>query len=181
MHFLWQGLAIGLVVCLLGWCLQGVAARIRYIVNVVAMLLINKFAEDVDQAIREKTTALLVFTGVLALLGVAVFWFFSRRMLAPLVRLKDAAVRLAEGDLDVEVPPMKRRDEISDLSESFRHMVGDLRAGKEELDRYNAQLERTLARVRLMEDLEKCLSKFVPREVASALHKDPEALDRGRY
>lgn len=148
--------------------------------QVVALLLINKFAEDVDQAIRAKTTTLLLFTGVLALFGVAVFWFFSRRMLAPLVRLKDAAVRLAAGDLDVEVPPMKRRDEVSDLSESFRHMVRDLRASKEELERYNAQLERTLARVRLMEDLEKSLSKFVPREVARALQKDPEALERGK-
>lgn len=148
--------------------------------RVVATLLLNKFAEDVDQAIRAKTVALLVFTGVLALLGVAGFWFFSNRMLAPLLRLKDAALRIADGDLNVEVPPMKRRDEVSDMSESFRHMVSDLRAGREELARYNAQLERTLARVRLMEDLEKNLSKFVPREVTAALQRDPEALERGK-
>ena len=148
--------------------------------QVVAALLINKFAEDVDQAIRAKTTALLVFTGMLALLGVVGFWFFSNRMLAPLVRLKDAAMRMADGDLNVEVPPMKRRDEVSDLNESFRQMVAELRSNKEELNRYNAQLERTLARVRLMEDLEKSLAKFVPREVSKALQKDPEALERGK-
>ena len=148
--------------------------------RVVALLLINKFAEDVDQAIRAKTTALLVLTGVLALLGVAGFWFFSHRMLAPLVRLKNAALRLASGDLEVEVPPMMRRDEVSDLSESFRLMVEELRRNREELNRYNAQLERTLARVRLMEDIEKSLSKFVPREVSNALQNDPEALERGK-
>lgn len=148
--------------------------------RVVATLLLNKFAEDVDQAIRAKTVALLVFTGVLALLGVAGFWFFSNRMLAPLLRLKEAALRIAAGDLEVEIPPMNRRDEVSDMSESFRHMVDDLRTSREEVARYNAQLERTLARVRLMEDLEKNLSKFVPREVAAALHSDPEALERGK-
>ncbi len=148
--------------------------------EVVAALMLNMFAEDVDQAIRAKTVALLVLTGVLALLGAVGFWFFSNRMLAPLLRLKDAALRMAEGDLDVDVPPMKRRDEVSDLNESFRQMVGDLRQGREERRRYTAELERTLARVRLMEDLEKSLTKFVPREVTNALQADPEALERGK-
>jgi class 3 adenylate cyclase len=75
---------------------------------------------------------------------------------------------------------MMRRDEVSDLSESFRLMVEELRRNREELNRYNAQLERTLARVRLMEDIEKSLSKFVPREVSNALQNDPEALERGK-
>jgi class 3 adenylate cyclase len=148
--------------------------------EVAAVLLINKFAEHVDQAIRAKTLRLLLLTAALALAGAVGFWFFSNRMLLPLLRLKDAALRMAGGDLNVDIPPMRRRDEVSDLNESFRTMVRDLRQSREESDRYNAQLERTLARVRLMEDLEKNLFKFVPREVSAALQKDPEALERGK-
>ncbi|MCZ6729209.1 MAG: HAMP domain-containing protein, partial [SAR324 cluster bacterium] len=148
--------------------------------EVRALLMINKFAEDVDQAIRAKTLALLALTSVLAFLGAAGFWFFSNRMLSPLLHLKDAALGVAGGDLDIVVPAIKRNDEVSDLNDSFRTMVQELRTNREALQRYNAQLERTLARVRMMEDLERNLSKFVPREVSDALQRDPEALERGK-
>lgn len=148
--------------------------------SVVAMLLINKFAEDVDQAIRLKTGRLVLFSTLLALLGVVGFWFFSRRMLSPLVGLKNAALKLSQGDLEVDVPAINRKDEVSDLNDSFRYMVGELRQSRKKLEQYSSQLERSLAKVQLMETLEMNLFKFVPREVSRALRSDPRALEKGK-
>jgi class 3 adenylate cyclase len=59
-------------------------------------------------------------------------------------------------------------------------MVGELRESRTALERKNAELERTLARVKLMEDLERSLLKLVPRSVRHALRADPAALERGK-
>ena len=148
--------------------------------EVVAVLLIDKFAIEVNRAIREKTRNLVLLAGTLFVVGGIFFLFFSTRMLAPLLRLKKAALRVAAGDLGVSVPPLRRRDEVSELNESFRTMLGDLRRQREELEHSNEELKRTLSRVRMMEDLERNLANFVPREVSQALHNDPEALARGK-
>ena len=148
--------------------------------EVVAVLLIDKFAIEVNRAIRKKTRNLVLLASSLFVVGGIFFLFFSTRMLAPLLRLKKAALRVAAGDLEVSVPPLRRRDEVSELNESFRTMLGDLRRQREELEHSNEELKRTLSRVRMMEDLERNLANFVPREVSQALHNDPEALARGK-
>ncbi len=148
--------------------------------QVVGLLMLNKFAEDVDQAIRMETLNMLVLTLVILFGGVAVFWIFFSRVVEPLGRLKVAANRVASGDLELEIPPVKGRDEVSLLNESFRKMVRDLRENRAELERNHEELKRTLARVRIMEDLEKNLVQFLPQSVRTVLHSDPEALDRGK-
>lgn len=148
--------------------------------EVVAVLLLNKFAEDVDQAIKAETVRLLLLTMGLLVVGALVFRTFSTRLLRPLVVLQSAADRLAAGDLAVEIDPVKGRDEVARLNGSFRTMVRELRQSREELERRNAELQRTLARVRTMEAFEESLAKFVPRTVRSALHADPAALERDK-
>lgn len=148
--------------------------------KVVGLLLINKFAEDVDQAINMKIFSLLLLAVGLALLGSLGFWLFSRRMLAPLMGLNEAANRLAKGDLDVAIPVVKRRDEVATLNESFRAMVEELRLSRAELKENNDELTAALAKVRMMEVVEKNLSAFVPREVRKALNTDPSSLEKGK-
>lgn len=148
--------------------------------RVVGLLMLNKFAEDVDQAIRMETLNMVVLTLVILFGGVAVFWMFFSRVVQPLDRLKVAANRVASGDLELEIPPLKGRDEVSLLNESFRTMVRDLRENRAELERNHEELKRTLARVRIMEDLEKNLVQFLPQSVRTVLRSDPEALDRGK-
>ena len=148
--------------------------------QVVGLLMLNKFAEEVDQAIRMETLNTVVLTLVILFGGVVVFWIFFSRMIEPLGLLKVAANRVASGDLELEIPPVNGRDEVSLLNESFRTMVRDLRENRAELERNHEEIMRTLARVRIMEDLEKNLVQFLPRTVRTVLHSDPEALDRGK-
>lgn len=153
---------------------------IRHDGEVVALLLLNVFAEDVDQAIRMETLDVLLLTLVILVLGAMGFWVVSSHLLSPLGRLEDAANQVASGVLGVKIPPLKGRDEVSLLNESFRTMVRELQESRAELEHNNGELKRTLARVRLMEDVEKNLSQFIPRSVRSVLQADPQAIERGK-
>ncbi len=148
--------------------------------KVIAILMINKFAEDVDQAIRMDAINVLLMSVAILLLGWIFFWAISTKLLRPLVRLRDATYQLAEGNLDIEIDPIRGRDEISQLNESFRVMVREVRMSRELLEKNNRELKRTIARVQLMEDLEKNLSKFVPQNVRKTLGTDPGALEKGK-
>ncbi len=148
--------------------------------QVIAVLLINKFAEEVDQLIRTDTLRLVGLTLAILALGAGVFWLFSSRLLRPLVDLKGAAEQVAAGDLQVYLRPLKRRDEVAQLSASFQTMVDEVRRSRDELQHSNAELKRALTRVQMMEDLEASLFKFVPRSARLALHSDPTALERGK-
>ncbi len=55
-------------------------------------------------------------------------WLIARSVSRPLRELTQAAERIAQGDLDVNVPPQPRRDEIALLAVAFERMVQSLRA-----------------------------------------------------
>jgi signal transduction histidine kinase len=67
-------------------------------------------------------------------LGGVVFWWLSRRLTDPVLALMRATQDVAAGRYDVEVPPARGSDEISQLSDRFRRMVSEL-AEAEQLKR----------------------------------------------
>lgn len=76
------------------------------------------------------TAAALVVSGLLLalVLGVAA----ARRISRPLQELSEGAVAVAQGDLDRQLP-VRSRDEIGELVESFNRMTGELKDSKEKL------------------------------------------------
>jgi signal transduction histidine kinase len=67
-------------------------------------------------------------------LGGVLFWWLSRRLTDPVRALTRATQDVAEGRYDVEIPPARGTDEISQLSDRFRRMVAQL-AEAEQLKR----------------------------------------------
>ena len=59
-------------------------------------------------------------------LGGVVFWWLSRRLTDPVLALMRATHDVAAGRYDVEIPPARGTDEISQLSDRFRRMVTEL-------------------------------------------------------
>ena len=88
--------------------------------------------------LREEWIGLLQRLGLAFLAGIAVavglVWYLSRRLTAPMVALAHATDEIAKGRYDVEVPSVKRRDEVGRLAERFRQMTRRL-AEAEELER----------------------------------------------
>jgi two-component system, OmpR family, sensor kinase len=88
--------------------------------------------------LRERWVVLIQRLGLAALAGLLVaaglVWYLSRRLTAPVVALTRATKRVAEGRYDVELPPVRKRDEIGRLTERFGQMTARL-AEAEELER----------------------------------------------
>lgn len=95
--------------------------------KVVAVLMLNKDAESVAQAVRAKTLAVIGLSSGIVAVGLALFGAISAGMLRPLKTLTRAAGDVAQGNLDIEVPPPRSQDEVGRLSESFEGMVEGLR------------------------------------------------------
>ncbi|HWK30234.1 MAG TPA: methyl-accepting chemotaxis protein [Solirubrobacter sp.] len=81
---------------------------------------------EVLAPMRELRTALLLIGLVLLLASAAAIYWFARRITRPIVAVAEAAERVAEGDVDVEVH-VKGHDELARLGTSFQRTVDYLR------------------------------------------------------
>lgn len=80
----------------------------------------------INEQLHKLALSFVIF-GLLAIIAVAVYgWFFSRKIVAPIIAVTDGAQRMAEGNLAVEVPD-KGTDELADLGRAFNKMGGNLR------------------------------------------------------
>lgn len=95
--------------------------------TVVAILMLNKFADPVAEAVRMKTLGVVGLTVAIFVLGLALFGLISARMLRPLKDLTAAAGEVARDNLDIIIPVLRSRDEVGRLTGSFDAMVQGLR------------------------------------------------------
>lgn len=106
-------------------------------------------------------TVLLSLLGILlgvSLLSLLLAQVFTR----PIHRLVSATHRVAEGDLDVQVPQTSR-DEFGDLGSAFNDMASSLRIKQELIDEQHAENERLLL-------------TLMPERVAERYKKGDEAI-----
>ncbi|NEU26180.1 HAMP domain-containing protein [Paenibacillus polymyxa] len=110
------------------------AMRAQGIQNDVFMLdLLTKarydqYTEELTKSIRF-TWQLALAGAVLLLVAVGLYNTYTSRQLALRTRkLTEAAKQIAEGNLIVQLAQTKGRDELDELNESFRVMIGNLRS-----------------------------------------------------
>ena len=70
---------------------------------------------------------LLVIWVIIGISAVMVAFVIARTMSRPVRLMADSASRISSGDLTVELPHIKRSDELGNLSEAFRIMVANVR------------------------------------------------------
>jgi len=87
-----------------------------------------------------RTNNFLAFAGIALLLVVSVV--ISGSITRPLRRMAKVAGEVAEGRLDVQVPDVKRKDEVGRLARSFANMTVDLKKYIRELTETTAAKER---------------------------------------
>jgi class 3 adenylate cyclase len=95
----------------------------------------------------------------------------------PVQLLTTGARRLASGDLGSRVSGIRPGDEVGELADSFNTMAGDLQAHVAELQRKRKELEDSLHRIELLENIQNTLNKFVPTSVKARIAEAPEAPD----
>ncbi len=87
------------------------------------------------------TMIFLVVALLLMLVAVFIGLNFANGIVTPITNLANAAERVSDGDLDVRVPNLNKKDEISDLSDIFNKMTEQLGNQREDLLNANTQLE----------------------------------------
>jgi signal transduction histidine kinase len=85
--------------------------------------------------LRDRLVTLLERLALALLAGViittALAWYLSGRITRPVRRLAKAADEVAEGNYDAALPEVHGRDEIADLTDSFRQMASRLGEAQE--------------------------------------------------
>ena len=104
------------------------------------MLFRSSSYEQPLQALRDTRQEIYIVSAVGILLGAVVIWFFVRRVVEPLERLRDGVEAVGRGDLSQRVE-VHTHDECGDLAMVFNRMVGNLQSS-------HAELEKTLGTLR---------------------------------
>ncbi|MCY9175954.1 methyl-accepting chemotaxis protein [Bacillus inaquosorum] len=70
-------------------------------------------------------TALLLAASII--ISIFIWLYITRNIVKPIIRMKESANHIAEGDLSNDMEPLKSKDELGDLNEALQKMVGNLR------------------------------------------------------
>ncbi|NNK99595.1 MAG: HAMP domain-containing protein, partial [Xanthomonadales bacterium] len=97
---------------------------------------------DIEKTIRRNTFTIIGLSlGFVVLAAFLVSLLVQRAVYHPLSDLKDGAARVAEGDLDHDIP-VRSVDELGQLAESFNSMTVALRKSRAELQDWGNTLEQ---------------------------------------
>lgn len=99
-------------------------------------------AVDYEREIHNRPIQAGIIIGIIAILLLAGFgWLIVTYVLRPVRDLMDGATRVSEGKLDQQVP-VRSRDEVGQLAESFNSMASQLRTSFDKLESQNEELQR---------------------------------------
>jgi two-component system NtrC family sensor kinase len=99
----------------------------------------------INQTIRKNTVSIVVLAlGFIIFAAILVSLLVQRAVYRPLGDLKDCAARLADGDLDQQIP-VRSGDEFGHLAESFNRVTKALRKSRDELQQWGHTLEKKVA------------------------------------
>jgi len=98
--------------------------------QLVGVVYLSQPLRDVTAVLHDLRTRWLLSTAIALLLSGVVGWLLSRAIASPLRRLTAAAEAVAGGRLDQQVP-VRSRDELGRLSQTFNEMTARLRAARQ--------------------------------------------------
>ena len=109
-------------------------------------------AWQVRATAREIRLSVVTSAGIAVLLATALAFVAATSLSQPVIRLRDAALALAEGQSRGPAA-MDRSDEIGELGRAFDHMAEQLAAQRDEIEGFNRELqERVDERTRDLEE-----------------------------
>jgi two-component system NtrC family sensor kinase len=101
--------------------------------------------DQINQTIRKTTVSIVVLAlGFIIFAAILVSLLVQRAVYRPLADLKDCAARLADGDLEQQIP-VRSGDEFGQLAESFNSVTKALRKSRDELQEWGHTLEQKVA------------------------------------
>jgi phosphoserine phosphatase RsbU/P len=134
------------------------------LVFIVPMENVLAKADEMDAFILGQEYRELAFFGAIAMLAMVIVVLFSylcsRSIASPLRALANATEAIAEGNLDVQIPTVTSKDEVSDLTRSVASMKRDLKKYIDELTEAAASRERIESELRIAREIQ---MSFLPQ------------------
>jgi len=93
--------------------------------QIVGAALVGTSMVELEATITEMYRLTLLFLGASALVGAILIYMSSRTISRPLRQMNEAARVIAGGDFEKRIP-VKSKDEVGQLAESFNHMAEGL-------------------------------------------------------
>jgi len=114
------------------------SGHVRGVYEIV--ISIDKMVDQFDRIVR-----ILVAVSVVSLflLVFSSLYLLRRTVVKPIIRFRNAAWRIGEGNLDEQID-VKSRDEVGDLATAFNQMAKELKVSREKIEEYNKTLENLL-------------------------------------
>ena len=112
----------------------------------VVLVAVSSFQDYGRELVAAAKPAATVAGGALAI-ALALATMLARSIVAPIERLRAAAVQRANGDLAVEPVALVRGDEVAALAGAFDRMAARVRAHETDLRAAYAELQRTQAQL----------------------------------
>ena len=97
--------------------------------------------EAFKEALSLRNLFIFITVIVLAISIIATYIVVDRTISEPVTRLKDAAIAMGKGNLDIVITPPSTIDEIGELSSQFGKMRARIKARTEEIIRKDKELE----------------------------------------
>ncbi|MES9993114.1 MAG: EAL domain-containing protein [Candidatus Thiodiazotropha sp.] len=144
--------------------------------NIMGSVLVGLDTSRIEQVTREAVVEqIVIYSLILLVLGSIIFVIFKMQVLHPVNALTRGAFRIAEGNLETDVPIISY-DELGHLAYSFNKMMQELKLDRETLLGINTQLAQEIEyRQKVSEDLKK-LSMAVEQSPASVLITDLDGI-----
>jgi signal transduction histidine kinase/ActR/RegA family two-component response regulator len=135
--------------------------RLGYVVLDVSLASVNRAIAGSNKV---ALTLFLILTGI----GICCAIVMVRNIVRPVKTLADAAGKVAEGDLDLQVP-VSRNDEIGVLAESFNRMTGRLKTSIEDIETRNRDLEKAYHELESLDSAKDDFLSLVSHELRTPL------------
>jgi len=168
-----------------GNLIVSVAVPIKRLKFVMGVLMLSTEAGDIDDALRQEWTQLLLGGLVAMLVLGGASWFILSRITEPLRQLAIGADAVRRGGRNIDaIPNMSRRlDEIGDLSLSLRSMTSALYARMDTIEQFAAdvahEIKNPLTSVAsAVETLQRTTDDEKRAKLMSVIRDDVRRLDR---
>ncbi len=121
-------------------------------------ILLGYSLEKLSESLLNHQLNTFYITLIIFILGLVVSIIFSNKNTKPLVQLAEATDEISKGNLEVDLPEIKSRDEIGTLAQSFNTMVKNLKHSIVEREKTQVELEEAR---KLAESSSKAKSVFL--------------------
>ena len=150
--------------------------------KVIGILYVGVLARKYDDMKSSLWKLYGALSAGVAIIVLIVGFIFARQLTGSLIRLANAAGRIAKGDLDMKVPEPSSDDEVRDLTRAFNVMATSLKDREERLKAVNIELEHTNTSLQNLNENYLDMLGFVSHELKNTLgviYTSARALDMG--